>query len=107
MLSQSAFNAFLKTLDLVCEGSLPEGSLKTLLLNGGECVSMNDTEHVYMLDDKLLTVNFEYQDVVFNGKQLIWFGSSDFIVVVYDSLTDTVVDTAVFTLANGYSLKRA
>ena len=107
MQDYESYTAFLKTLDLICEGSLTEGSMKTLLLNGGECVSMNDTEHVYMLDDKLLTVNFEYQDVVFNGKQLIWFGSSDFIVVVYDSLTDTVVDTAVFTLANGYGLKRA
>ena len=55
----------------------------------------------------MLNVNFEYLDVVFGNEKLLYFGTADFVVLVYDPVTGTVVDTPMFMFANGYDVYRS
>ena len=61
----------------------------------------------FSLDGEELTVSFEYQNVVFAGKKLTWFGASEMVMIVYDTQTNKVVDTVSFSSANHYTLQRA
>lgn len=60
----------------------------------------------FELDGEVLTVSFEYQDVVHGGEKLTWFGSSDVTLLVYDTLTHALVDTVAFTSASRFELVR-
>lgn len=102
-----SYSAFVEKLSMLCDSpELLEGSHNTVL-SGLPSSQIEGDVHSYELGGHQLTVNFEYQDVSFNGKQVLWFGSSDFAVVVYDAVTDSIIDSAVFTLSNGYALQRA
>ena len=61
----------------------------------------------FALNGGTLRVNFEYQDVYLNDKKLTWYGGSEITLVVYDTLTDTVVDTVGFNTLNNCALTRA
>ena len=102
-----SYISFVEKLSVLCDTpELLEGSCNAVL-SGVAPELVEDDMHVFSVGGHQLTVNFEYQDVSFNGKQVLWFGSSDFAIVVYDSVTDSIVDSAVFTLSNGYALQRA
>ena len=82
------------------------GQMQTTLTDNRPC-TVDGSVHSYDLGGKTLSVNFEYQDIVFDNQKLLWFGPSDFIVVVYDEVTGSVVDTTVFMFSNRYELQRS
>lgn len=82
------------------------GQQQTVLTTEYPC-TVDGSIHSYDINGKALTVNFEYQDIVFGNEKLLWFGPSDFIVVVYDEVTGEVVDTTVFMFSNRYQLQRS
>ena len=61
----------------------------------------------FTLVGSTLRVNFEYQDVYLNDKMLTWYGGSELTLVVFDTLTNAVVDTVGFNTLNGCALTRA
>ena len=74
-------------------------------VTGGEAPASITGEAVsFTLDGKELTVSFEYQDIVYGGKRLIWFGTRDIIIVVYDNATHEVVDITDFTSGSRFEL---
>lgn len=98
--------AFMDSLSVLVPKEVFDGNNKTALIDPENGIFASNESHNYDLGGKALTVNFEYQDIVFDGDKALWYGSSDFAVLVYDPLTDSVVDTAIFTLANGYQIYR-
>lgn len=59
------------------------------------------------LDGKMLTVSFEYEDVVLDGKKLCWFGADELTLIAYDTVTHKVIDTVTFNSIDDFSLTRA
>ena len=57
-------------------------------------------------DGKPLEVNFEYQTVNYDGKQLAWFGTSDILCAVCDPYTHEIIDVAGFSHGHHYQLER-
>jgi len=105
--SNESYMAFAESLEKLVPAAALEGSCKSLLVRPSDGHTASNESHNYDLGGKGLTANFEYQDIVFGNEKVLWFGSSDFAVVVYDAVTDSVVDTAIFTLANNYELYRS
>lgn len=105
--SNESYMAFAESLEKLVPAAAFEGSCKSLLVRPSDGHTASNESHNYDLGGKGLTANFEYQDIVFGNEKVLWFGSSDFAVVVYDAVTDSVVDTAIFTLANNYELYRS
>ena len=99
--------AFMDNLSVLVPKEVFDGNNKTALIDPENGIFASNESHNYDMGGKALAVNFEYQDIVFDGDKALWYGSSDFAVLVYDPLTDSVVDTAIFTLANGYQIYRA
>ena len=58
------------------------------------------------LDGKPLEINFEYMTVSHDGKELAWFGSSDFFCIVCDTYTHEIVDVVGFSYGHHYQLER-
>lgn len=83
------------------------GGQKVLLAPNVEAEHTDGAAQSFMLGGKQLTVNFEYQDIVFGNEKILWFGPSDFVIVVYDEVTGTVADTAIFSFSNRYQLQRS
>lgn len=93
---------------IVERGGEKDAYLITDTATGGEApASINGDTVSFTLDGKELTVNFEYQDIVYSGKRVIWFGASDVVMVVYDNVTHEVADVCVFTSGNRFELQRA
>jgi len=105
--TNESYKAFMDSLEPLVSAEALSGSGKSILVSPSTGLTASNESHNYDLNGKALTINFEYQDIVFGNEKVLWFGSSDFAVVVYDALTDSVVDTAIFTLANGYELYRS
>ena len=61
----------------------------------------------FTLGGDTLQVNFEYQDVYLNDKKLTYYGGSEITLIVFDTLTNEVVDTVGFNTLNGCVLTRA
>lgn len=61
----------------------------------------------FTLGGDTLQVNFEYQDVYLNDKRLTYYGGSEITLIVFDTLTNEVVDTVGFNTLNGCALTRA
>lgn len=61
----------------------------------------------FTLGGDTLQVNFEYQDVYLNDKKLTYYGGSEITLIVFDMLTNEVVDTVGFNTLNGCVLTRA
>lgn len=61
----------------------------------------------FTLGGDTLQVNFEYQDVYLNDKKLTYYGGSELTLIVFDTLTNSVVDTVGFNTLNGCVLTRA
>ena len=61
----------------------------------------------FTLGGDTLQVNFEYQDVYLNDKRLTYYGGSELTLIVFDTLTNSVVDTVGFNTLNGCVLTRA
>ena len=61
----------------------------------------------FTLGGDTLQVNFEYQDVYLNDKKLTYYGGSEITLIVFDTLTNEVVDTVGFNTLNGCALTRA
>lgn len=99
-------DSFLESIGQIVAADELEGVGKSVLVDPMTGLSASNESNNYDLGGKALTVNFEYQDIVFDNEKILWFGSSDFAVVVYDPVTAAVVDTAIFTLANGYEIYR-
>ncbi len=60
----------------------------------------------FVLGENTIRVNFEYQDVYLNDKKLTWYGGSEIALIVYDALTNAVVDTVGFNTLNDCALTR-
>ena len=61
----------------------------------------------FTLGGDTLQVNFEYQDVYLSDKKLTYYGGSEITLIVFDTLTNEVVDTVGFNTLNGCVLTRA
>ena len=105
--NNESYKAFMESLKLLVPIAELEGKDKTLLISAADGLTASNESHSYDLGGKSLTANLEYQDIVFGNEKVLWFGSSDFAVLVYDAVTDSVVDTAIFTFANNYELYRS
>lgn len=98
------YKTFVKEFDKL--GVEFSGQQQTVITGGNEA-SVDGAVHSYDLNGKTLTVNFEYQDIVFDNEKVLWFGPSDFVVAVYDPVTEEIVDTTVFMFSNRYQLQRS
>jgi len=105
--NNESYKAFAGSLEKLVPAGELSGSDRTILVSPADGLTASNESHSYDMNGKGLTANFEYQDIVFGNKKALWFGSSDFAVVVYDAVTDSIVDTAIFTLANNYELYRS
>lgn len=60
----------------------------------------------FTLDGEKLSVNFEYQDVIHGEQKLTWFGSDELTIIVYDTVSHSLVDIVKFATLNGCELVR-
>jgi len=109
--SNESYNEFIKQfeklgVDAEVMSTALAGGQKTWCSSGAASI-VDGQSYSYDLGGKMLNVNFEYLDVVFGNEKLLYFGTADFVVLVYDPVTGTVVDTPMFMFANGYDVYRS
>lgn len=68
--------------------------------------SINGESIVFTLDGEELSVNFEYQDVIYGASKLTWFGGDELTIIVYDTVSHNLVDIVTFATLNGCDLVR-